>query len=76
MRSRKLSHPHVGFYQAKAGQVVEITEHPHETPNGEFPDGFKLEFDDGQIITVDGEQTVTDYIAHLGLIRLLGAHKL
>lgn len=54
----------------RQGQLVTITPFPHSTDNGDYPDGYKLEFADGSNLTVDGPQTVLDYIDHLALTKL------
>lgn len=57
-------------FRARDGRFCIIEEHPHETENGDFPDGFKIEFDDGETYTVDGASTVLAYIEHLGLTKV------
>lgn len=59
-----------GHFRASDGRYCLITEHAHSTEHGEFPDGFKIEFEDGEAYTVDGAQTVLAYIEHLGLTKV------
>lgn len=49
------------------GRHLIISEHPHTTDAGAYPYGWKLEWADGQVITVDTAETAIAYVETLGL---------
>lgn len=67
MTEKKLIVSGQNHFRARDGRYCIVTEHPHETEEGEFPDGYKIEFEDGEAYTVDGATTVLAYVEHLGL---------
>lgn len=69
-RASKITVARAGHFIAADGRLCTIVAHAHSTEHGDFPDGWKIEFDDGEAYTVDGAQTVLAYVEHLGLKKL------